>query len=138
MRNSSNTWSVPATPEREAEFLLNPNRFNVSITRPRAKLVVLLGDAVLRTLPRDERVMAESMALKGYPAHCDGGTRAVEQWRMILAATVMFTIRRQVSLLNFGDWDGDVFTPIERRAGELTRMLDQLEKATAAMLTMRG
>jgi DNA replication ATP-dependent helicase Dna2 len=63
--------------EREAEFLLNPNRFNVSITRPRAKLVVLLGDAVLRTLPRDERVMAESMALKGYPGHCDGGTRAV-------------------------------------------------------------
>jgi len=68
----------------------------------------------------------------------DGGTRAVEQWRMVLAATVMFTIRRQVSLLNFGDWDGDVFTPIERRAGELTRMLDQLEKATAAMLTMRS
>ena len=67
----------------------------------------------------------------------DGGTRAVEQWRMILAATVMFTIRRQVSLLNFGDWDGDVFTPIARRAGELDRMLDQLEQATVAMRTLR-
>ncbi|HSU13923.1 bifunctional RecB family nuclease/DEAD/DEAH box helicase [Longimicrobium sp.] len=52
--------------EREAEFLLDPHRFNVSITRPRAKLVVLMSDEVLRALPRDERVMTESMAIKGY------------------------------------------------------------------------
>jgi len=52
--------------EREADFLLDPNRFNVAITRPRAKLVVLMSDAVLRALPRDERVMTASMALKGY------------------------------------------------------------------------
>jgi len=52
--------------EREAEFLLNPNRFNVSITRARSKLVVLMSDEVLRTLPRDERVMTGSMAVKGY------------------------------------------------------------------------
>jgi hypothetical protein len=55
--------------EREADFLLNPNRFNVSITRPRSKLVVLMSDDVLRTLPRDEETMTESMAIKGYPAH---------------------------------------------------------------------
>ncbi|HEU4562670.1 MAG TPA: ATP-binding protein, partial [Longimicrobium sp.] len=52
--------------EREAEFLLDPNRFNVAITRPRAKLVLLVSDHVLRALPRDERVMTGSMALKGY------------------------------------------------------------------------
>jgi superfamily I DNA and/or RNA helicase len=52
--------------EREADFLLDPHRFNVSITRPRAKLVLLMSDAVLRALPRDERVMTASMALKGY------------------------------------------------------------------------
>jgi hypothetical protein len=52
--------------EREAEFLLDPNRFNVSITRPRSKLIVLLSEEVLRALPRDERVMTESMAVKGY------------------------------------------------------------------------
>jgi hypothetical protein len=52
--------------EREAEFLLDPHRFNVSITRPRAKLVVLMSDEVLRALPRDERVMTDSMAIKGY------------------------------------------------------------------------
>jgi len=68
----------------------------------------------------------------------DGGTRAVEQWRMILAATVMFTVRRQVSLQNFGDWDGDAFAPIDRRAGELSRLLDQLEQTTAAVRTMRA
>lgn len=52
--------------EREAEFLLDPNRFNVAITRPRSKLVLLMSDEILRALPRDERVMTESMAVKGY------------------------------------------------------------------------
>ncbi|HEV2130570.1 MAG TPA: ATP-binding protein, partial [Longimicrobiaceae bacterium] len=32
--------------EAEAEFLLNPNRFNVSITRPRAKLVLLMSEEI--------------------------------------------------------------------------------------------
>jgi hypothetical protein len=63
--------------EREAEFLLNPNRFNVAVTRARSKLVVLMSDEVLRALPRDERVMAASMAVKGYPAHCADGARQV-------------------------------------------------------------
>ncbi|HYH79957.1 MAG TPA: AAA domain-containing protein [Longimicrobium sp.] len=52
--------------EREAEFLLDPHRFNVAITRPRAKLVLLMSDQVLRALSRDERVMTGSMAVKGY------------------------------------------------------------------------
>ncbi|HET6764855.1 MAG TPA: ATP-binding protein, partial [Longimicrobiaceae bacterium] len=64
--------------EREAEFLLNPNRFNVSITRARRKLVVLMSDEVLRALPRDEQVMADSMAVKGYPGHCTDEVRDVE------------------------------------------------------------
>jgi DNA replication ATP-dependent helicase Dna2 len=63
--------------EAEAEFLLNPNRFNVSITRPRSKLVVLMSDEVLRTLPRDERVMTESMAVKGYLRHAGRRVREV-------------------------------------------------------------
>jgi DNA replication ATP-dependent helicase Dna2 len=64
--------------EREAEFLLNPNRFNVAVTRARSKLVVLMSEEVLRALPRDERVMADSMAVKGYPGHCADGAREVE------------------------------------------------------------
>ncbi|MDB4952330.1 MAG: hypothetical protein JWM27_4979 [Gemmatimonadetes bacterium] len=64
--------------EREAAFLLNPNRFNVSVTRARRKLVVLMSEEVLRALPRDERVMADSMAVKGYPAHCTDGLREMD------------------------------------------------------------
>jgi DNA replication ATP-dependent helicase Dna2 len=63
--------------EREAEFLLNPNRFNVSITRPKAKLVVWISEEVLRVLPRDEEVMTGSMALKGYAGHCRDEVREV-------------------------------------------------------------
>jgi hypothetical protein len=55
--------------EREAEFLLNPNRFNVSITRPRSRLIVFMSEDILRTVPQDEEVMTESTAIKGYPAH---------------------------------------------------------------------
>jgi hypothetical protein len=33
---------------------------------PRSKLVLLMSDEVLRALRRDERVMTESMAVKGY------------------------------------------------------------------------
>ncbi|HEX8276017.1 MAG TPA: AAA domain-containing protein [Longimicrobiaceae bacterium] len=64
--------------EREAEFLLNPNRFNVSITRPRGKLVVLMSDEVLRVVPRDEEVMTGSMAIKGYGRHCADAVRDVD------------------------------------------------------------
>ncbi|HEU0079308.1 MAG TPA: ATP-binding protein, partial [Longimicrobiaceae bacterium] len=64
--------------ELEAEFLLNPNRFNVSITRPRGKLVVLMSDEVLRVVPRDEEVMTGSMAIKGYGRHCTDAEREVE------------------------------------------------------------
>ncbi|HEU0055446.1 MAG TPA: AAA domain-containing protein, partial [Longimicrobium sp.] len=64
--------------EREAEFLLDPNRFNVSITRARSKLVVFVSEEILRALPRDERVMTASMAVKGYPRALAAGTREIE------------------------------------------------------------
>ena len=41
----------------------------------------------------------------------DGGTRAVEQWRMIVAAAFMIAVRPQVALQNFADFDGNDFTP---------------------------
>ncbi len=67
----------------------------------------------------------------------DGGTRAVEQWRTICSAVVMFTVRSQVALQNFADFEGNEFRPQERRAAGLSRLLDQLEAATAAIRTLR-
>lgn len=64
--------------EAEAEFLLNPNRFNVAITRARAKLIVFVSDEVLGVVPRDEAVMTASLALKGYAAHCDDAVRDID------------------------------------------------------------
>jgi DNA replication ATP-dependent helicase Dna2 len=63
--------------EREAEFLLNPNRFNVSITRPRSKLIVFMSEDILRTVPQDEEVMTQSTAIKGYPAHFADAPREI-------------------------------------------------------------
>jgi NAD(P)H-dependent FMN reductase len=67
----------------------------------------------------------------------DGATRAVEQWRSILAAVVMFTVRSQVALKNFEDWTDGEFTPGERRGRSLERVLDQVVAATAAVRQLR-
>jgi DNA replication ATP-dependent helicase Dna2 len=56
--------------EREAAFLLDPNRFNVAITRARAKLILLVSRAVLEAVSRDEAVMDAAGALQGYAEHC--------------------------------------------------------------------
>ena len=60
--------------ESEAGFLLNPNRFNVAVTRARSKLILLVSEEVLDAVPSDEEVMSGSMALKGYGAHCAHGS----------------------------------------------------------------
>lgn len=56
----------------------------------------------------------------------DGGVRAVEQWRQIVANFQMLDVRAQVSLSLFGEFGEGGFTPQERRAGELDTLLDQL------------
>lgn len=56
----------------------------------------------------------------------DGGIRAVEQWRQIVANFQMLDVRAQVSLSLFGEFGEDGFTPADRRAGELATLLDQL------------
>ena len=67
----------------------------------------------------------------------DGATRAVEQWRSILAAVVMYTVRPQVALKNAGDWTDGEFTPGERRAAQLGRVLDHVVRTTAAVRQLR-
>ena len=61
----------------------------------------------------------------------DGGVRAVEQWRQIVANFQMLDVRAQVSLSLFTEFGADGFTPLDRRAGELAGLLDQLITLTA-------
>lgn len=56
----------------------------------------------------------------------DGGVRAVEQWRQIVANMQMPGVRQALALSMFTEFaDGDV-APNERRADELNTLLEQL------------
>ena len=71
----------------------------------------------------------------------DGGVRAVEQWRTILANAQMHVVRGQVSFntmieVEKGE-DGDLLAPAERRAKEIRNVLAQLTKLTAATSVLR-
>ncbi|MGI5292019.1 NADPH-dependent FMN reductase [Nonomuraea polychroma] len=75
----------------------------------------------------------------GFVAYgADGGVRAVEHWRSIVANARMIAVRAQVSLSLFHDWQGEEFAPLERRAGELGRVLDELEEMAAALEPLRA
>lgn len=67
----------------------------------------------------------------------DGGVRSIEQWRTIVAAVHLHAVRSQVSLSLIHDWKDGVFTPIDRRAGELTGVLNQLVALTNALRVLR-
>ena len=57
-----------------------------------------------------------------------GGHRAVEHWRGVLANFSMDAQRAQVALYQGIDYDAE-FTPLERRARELTALFDAVVKA---------
>jgi NAD(P)H-dependent FMN reductase len=67
----------------------------------------------------------------------DGGVRAVEHWRVVVANLEMSDVRDQVSLLVFEDWREGEFRPLDRREDELHTMLDQLVEMTEAVRTLR-
>lgn len=79
-------------------------------------------------------------ALVSYGA--DGGVRAVEHWRTILANAQMHVVRGQVSFSTMlevtSGADGDVFTPADRRAKELGNVLRQLTRLTGATASLRS
>lgn len=64
----------------------------------------------------------------GFVAYgADGGVRAVEAWRTVLANFSMVDVRAQVSLGLFTDFGETGLEPMERRAGELDALFGQLE-----------
>lgn len=66
----------------------------------------------------------KAVAFVSYGA--DGGVRATEHWRQIIANFQMVGVRGTVALYVFMDFDGVEFTPAERREAEANVMLDQL------------
>lgn len=77
----------------------------------------------------------KAVAFVSYGAN--GGVRAVEQWRAILANLMVADVRAQVALMVFDDWKDGEFRPIPRREEELATMLDQLVEMTETVRTLR-
>ncbi|WP_068261745.1 NADPH-dependent FMN reductase [Janibacter limosus] len=79
-------------------------------------------------------------ALVSYGA--DGGVRAVEHWRTILANAQMHVVRGQVSFSTMleaeSGEDGEVFAPAERRTKEIGNVLRQLTRLTEATSSLRS
>lgn len=78
----------------------------------------------------------KAVAFVAYGA--DGGVRAVEHWRTITANLAMLDARNQLSLSLFGDFGDHGFLPSERREGELTALLDELETLTGVASRIRA
>lgn len=55
-----------------------------------------------------------------------GGVRAVEQWRQVVGNFQMVDVRQQLEISLFTEFGDDGFVPSDRRAEELTVLLDQL------------
>ncbi|AVM63807.1 MULTISPECIES: NADPH-dependent FMN reductase [Dietzia] len=60
----------------------------------------------------------------------EGGVRAVEHWRQIVANFRMFGVRQQISLSLFTEFGPEGVRPAERRTEEIATLFDQLEEAT--------
>ncbi len=73
----------------------------------------------------------KTVAFVAYGA--DGGVRAVEQWRQVVANFQMFDVRAQVSLSLFGDFDEHGLALQPRRDAELAGLLDQLVDLTTRL-----
>jgi AAA domain len=48
----------------EEEFILDPRRFNVTLTRARSKFIMLVSDAVIQHLPSDAQVARDAAHLQ--------------------------------------------------------------------------
>lgn len=70
----------------------------------------------------------KAVAFVSYGA--EGGVRAVEHWRQIVANFHMFGVRQQISMSLFSEFGPEGVQPAERRADEIATLFDQLEAAT--------
>lgn len=82
--------------KREAEFLFSAQRFNVAITRPRHKLILVVARSLLSVLPADEDVFDSVRILREYVY----GSTAVEQFEHF---GMGFGVRVEVRVRRFDD-----------------------------------
>lgn len=75
--------------------------------------------------------MNKTVAIVSYGA--DGGVRATEHWRQILANFNMYVIRSTVALALFQEFGAEGFAPLERRADEIDGVLRDLVATTARL-----
>lgn len=68
----------------------------------------------------------------------EGGVRAVEHWRQIVANFRMFGVRQQISLSLFTEFGPEGVRPAERRTEEIATLFDQLEEATRRFSLMEA
>lgn len=74
----------------------------------------------------------KAVAFVGYGSA--GAVRAVEHWRTIIANFEMVGVRNQIDLNMFEEFDEDGnIQPNERRADELTTLLDDLERLSTQL-----
>jgi len=75
--------------------------------------------------------MGKPIAFVSYGA--DGGVRAVEQWRQIVANFDMYDVRATIALSLFTEFGAEGLAPQERRAGEIEGLLGSIVRATRVM-----
>lgn len=66
------------------------------------------------------------------------GVRAVEHWRAIVANVHLAAVRAQLAFSTFTEWPDGAFTPLERREGELSALLDQVVAMTGVVGKLRS
>ncbi len=68
-----------------------------------------------------------------------GGVRAVEHLRLVMAEVQVATVRNQVALSLFTDFENySTFKPASHHEGSVSKMLDQVIAWGGAMKTLRG
>ena len=67
----------------------------------------------------------------------DGGVRAVEHWRSVVANAHLVAVRAQLSLSLFTDFEDGSFAPGERRVDELRLVLDQVTDMAKVLKPLR-
>ncbi|MGV3524208.1 MAG: AAA domain-containing protein [Candidatus Sericytochromatia bacterium] len=68
---ASYTVSDEEFAQTEADFIFSQERFNVTVTRAKTKLVLLISRALVETVPRDERIFERACLLRDFVMSCD-------------------------------------------------------------------